>query len=63
MGWGTGQEEMLVGSQPLHRLVHRLVVHFKNELLVVWIYNLKLFWNSVFQGSFQSEGGYSPFVM
>lgn len=61
MGWGTGQEEVLVGSQPLHRLVHRLVVHLKNELFLLWIYNLKLFWNNVFQGSFQSEG--SPFVM
>lgn len=63
MRWGTGQKEVLVGSQPLHRLVHRSVVHFKNEFLVVWIYNLKLFWNSVFQGSFQSKSYCSPFVM
>lgn len=63
MGRGTGQEKVLDGSESLHRLVHRLVVRVKNQLFLLWIYNLELFWNSVFQGSFQSEGYYYPFVM
>lgn len=63
MRWGARQKEVLVGSQPLHGLVHRWAVGFKNEFLVVWTYNLKLFWNRVFQGSFQSKSYCSPFVM